>query len=114
MKGAKAVLLPLLDDRVAGLINILKSIQFGVLCVVSRTPSTEVYFDEEIKKYLIDIGNEMQLKNTIEQIQSLSSVQYKYEISRLQNYIKENFSPKKTIKNLFNFAKNYFETIEKN
>lgn len=108
MSNARAVLLPLLDNRVAGLINIAKSIQFGTLCVVSRTPASQIYFTKP--DYLIEIGNLESLQQAICRVEKLTPAAYQQEIRALQTYLKDNFAPHIIMNQLFAFARNYFPT----
>ena len=110
MKKARAVLLPLLDNRVAGLINIAKAIQYGTLCIVSCTPSSKIYFDNPA--YLIEIGNLESLQQAIKRIDSLTPIQYQQEVLSLQNYLKNNFAPHIIVKQLLLFATKYFSALE--
>ena len=112
MSNARAVLLPLLDNRVAGLINIAKAIQFGTLCVVSRTPASQIYFANS--DYLIEIGSLESLEQAICRIEKLTPAEYQQEIIALQKYLKENFAPCIIIEQLLSFSKEYFLTLNQN
>lgn len=54
MKNSFAILLPLCNDNVAGLINITMSAQLGVPCIISKTSSTSLYYSKETNYFLID------------------------------------------------------------
>ena len=112
MSKAKAVLLPLLDTRVAGLINIARSIQAGVICVCSRTPATEIYYDQQSQKYLVNIGNLQDLQTAVDCISSYTPAQYQAEITCMQNFLQTNFDPKLHMKKLLDFAENYFAKLD--
>lgn len=101
MKGARAVILPLVDERVAGLINICKSFQFGIPCIISKTPATELYYQSK-EKYLFGIGDAEALIQKINRIVYLDRETYFAEVKTQQNYIKETFSPGEVVRMLVN------------
>jgi len=108
MKKSRAVLLPLKDQRAAGLINICKSLQYGVICVTTRTPATESYYAEESEKYLIEIGDEDQLERVIYSIVSYNESNYKKEVWKMQEYLKKNVSPSAIVEEMLRFAEKYY------
>lgn len=108
MRNAKAVLLPLKDNRVAGLINICKSIQFGVICVTTKTPATKIYYDSESNDYLIDIGSDSQLISIIKRISSYPPEIYHKEIVKMQRHIINTVSPATIIDRLIDYCKSHY------
>jgi hypothetical protein len=99
MKNSSIVLLPLRDRRVAGLINIIKSAQYGVPCLVSRTPATEQYYGDKSKNLLIN--NESQWDARLKKILFSEEEEYIELTSEFAEYIKENFSSSKAAYNIY-------------
>lgn len=100
MKGARAVILPLLDERVAGLINICKAFQFGIICLISKTPASSLYYKDG-GQYLFKIGCKEELIQRISHVISFDRTQYLSQVRIQQEYIKNTFSPDKIVKKLF-------------
>lgn len=92
MKKSHLVFLPLIDDRVAGLINIIRAAQYGVLCAISDTKSTNQYLGNQDKDMLIH-GDLQETKLMIDRIFSLSQDEYQSKLSRFQKHIQDVFSP---------------------
>lgn len=92
MKDSFCVLLPLRTQSVAGLINILKSFQMGLLCCVSETPATQQYYPDDCRQYIIEHDIDAWV-NIIKQILILSDEDYQKTVISAQNYIQSNFSP---------------------
>lgn len=99
MKGARAVILPLLDQRVAGLINICKAFQYGILCLSTRTSATSLYYKSGDSD-LFEIGDKEQLARIISRVAGYDKETYLSEVSTRQEYIKKTFSPDKVIEKL--------------
>ena len=98
MKNASIILLPLRDEKVAGLINILKSAQLGIPCIVTETDATSQYYsnrdlliDKEVDKWCACIAR------------LLSDEKYYLETTvQFQNNIKVEFSPYRAAKSVIN------------
>lgn len=99
MSQSHCVLLPLRNDSVAGLINILKSIQLAVLCCVSDTPATRQYYGAESRNFLLprDAGAWAECAQSIS---SMEEKEYKIAITELQEYIQNTFSPESALQRL--------------
>lgn len=91
MNNAYAVLLPLRDGRVAGLINILRAAQAGVLCCISRTASTAQYYPPENGDLLID-GEKEAWIGAVQQLLALDAQAYGQKVKTNQAYICDHFS----------------------
>ena len=96
MKNASIFLLPLKDDKVAGLINILKSAQFGIPCIVNNTDSTKQYYIEHDLLLDKDVEN---WSNCIKYL--LNDDEYYLEITKkFQTNIYRNFSPQNAVEKI--------------
>ncbi len=97
MINAFCVLLPLRSDAVSGLINILKSIQYGVPCFISSTPATRQYYPDSLQYYLVEDGLDNWC-NTIADFMKKSEIEYKEETLLMQKYIQDEFTPERALK----------------
>ena len=94
MEKSYLVLVLLKEEKVAGLINILKAVQLGKLVISSRIDATDQYFPVEQKKYLVGRGNKEELVGKIKAIFRYSADEYNENLEMMQKYILDNFSPK--------------------
>lgn len=99
MTGSHCVLLPLKNDAVAGLINIIKAVQKGIICCVSNTPATRQYYSDDNKRYLLDEKVEAWV-DQIRKIDAMSDNEYNDVALSMQDYLQSNFSPNSAIKRL--------------
>lgn len=102
MKEAHIILLPLLEDRPSGLINILKSAEYGILCCTSDTTATRQYYGEYNKDLLIS-GSLNCWKEELEKIWNMDNKEYIEKVEQFQLYIKKKFSPESAVKRLLEF-----------
>lgn len=93
MKGAYLVLMPLITCRVSGLINITRSAQSGVLCLVSKYDFTEMYFPDELYSWLIERADVDAWAKAVEKALELDKKQYSSGIRLFQNHIITHFGP---------------------
>lgn len=102
MRNAHLILLPMKTDKVAGLINIIKSAQFGKPCLCSKTASASQYYDAR-SELLIEKDKEL----WCDRIVYLYDLEEKYleTTKQFQDYIKEKFSPDMAIKELSEILK---------
>lgn len=99
MKEARLILLPLKDNQVSGLVNILAAAEMGILCATSEYEFTEGYYEHGSRLLLAD--NELETwEQMIAIIYEMDADEYIEQVIRFQNYIKGNFSPAKGIKDL--------------
>ena len=91
MSGAYAVLLPLRDGRVAGLINIIRAAQAGVACCVSKTVATEQYYPMQNRDMLLDATKE-EWVGCIQSLLAMDDKRYLEKIKANQEYIQKTFS----------------------
>lgn len=99
MKEAGLILLPLLEDRPSGLINILKSAQFGIICCTNNYETNARYYEESVRDLLLDSSIE-QWKNKIRELWDMDETEYLRKAYSFQNYIKKEFSPDNIIRQL--------------
>lgn len=100
MKNARLVLLPLKDNRVAGLINIIRAAQYGTLCCSTKTPVTSLYYSENAHNYFLDPYPQ----NSVTMIRSIfnyEELEYHSKAAEFQEYIKNNFSPQTAANSIF-------------
>ncbi len=91
---------PLKEDKVAGLINLIKSIQYGIPCIATNLEVTSIYYPKDMDMLLYEINNKESLKKRILNCYSLSEKEYKDIILKLQNHLKNNFTPTRNIEKL--------------
>lgn len=98
MKDAYIVLLPLIEERVSGLINILKAAQQGVPCLVSNMRATSQYY-ESVEGFVIDNECDSWVR-IIKLWYSYSDEIYLNETKMFCDYIKAKFSPHEAAKHI--------------
>lgn len=94
MKQAYIILLPLVDDRVSGLINIIRAAQYRIPCAVTQTTATKQYYSNETQFLLLDRAIDHWI-SAIHTIYLMSPTEYNTLVDNFQNYIKTEFSPLK-------------------
>lgn len=98
LKNCYAAIYPLKENKVSGLINILKSAQFGKIVLTSDIEATGLYYPTECKELLCPLGSKentlIEWKTAIETISQFSAENYVYKVKCMQEHIKEQFSPK--------------------
>ena len=99
MKGATIILLPLRDDRVSGLINITHAAQYGQVCISTRTKATELYYREDLGRFLPerDPGKWVE---TLSYLIHCSNDEFVSVASGFQDYIRHQFNPEEIAKEL--------------
>lgn len=93
MDNAYLLLLPLITNRVSGLINITRAAQSGIPCVVSRYGFTEMYYPTELSEWLIDGNNVDNWVNIVKAMYELPEQQKYNNAVLFQDYIKNTFNP---------------------
>ena len=53
MRNSFLTICPLKENRVSGLINIIKSIQYGIPCIATNLDVTYIYYPENYKDELL-------------------------------------------------------------
>ncbi|MXP74793.1 hypothetical protein GN277_05180 [Lachnospiraceae bacterium WCA-9-b2] len=102
MAGAYLVLMPLITYRVSGLINITRSAQSGVPCLVSRYDFTQMYYPEELGSWVVDGSDVEKWGQEVERALEYAQERYISNVKMFQNHIIRHFGPKVA-----------FETLEK-
>lgn len=101
MCDSYCVLLPLKNNSVSGLINILKAIQMGVPCYVSNIPGTKQYYSKNASHFLLQNNVESWVEGVCA-INTLSADKYVSVVKELQDYINKNFSPESALNRMKN------------
>lgn len=93
MLGSSLSLIPLKDKSVSGLVTILKTIQFGIPCIVSDYPATRQYFINGFEDYCLCKGPVEKWISSISNILNMDRYEYVSLVEKLQSNIKKSFSP---------------------
>lgn len=102
LRGAYLSVVPLKYDKVSGLINIIKSHQYGIPCITNSKGVTSIYIPDELKN-LLQYGGEDKAESVskkLNYIYGMSGEEYLHVCNELQNYLIREFSPKKLVKEL--------------
>lgn len=95
MSKAKVVLLPLLENKVSGLINIIGAAEYGTLCCATNFSFSRNYYPNH-DGFLLCNNAEDWIKQ-INRIFTIPAEEYENVAKNNQRYIKENFSPEMAI-----------------
>ena len=95
LKDSYILLLPLKSNRVSGLINVIKAIQYGVITIASDVNGLNDYFPEECKMFLSPVGDYEKMNNDINKIFQYDFESYKKCIHAMRKHLENNFSQKK-------------------
>ncbi|MBR3132331.1 hypothetical protein IKG33_02905 [Candidatus Saccharibacteria bacterium] len=107
MEKSFITICPLKENRTSGLINILKSSQFGIPCISAEFEITKTYYSTSLMKILLyEKCNTEDLKQKVEYIFNLNKDGYLKIASNFQNNIREKFNPENNIKMLIKELKN--------
>lgn len=93
MGQSSLLLLPLVENRASGIINIIRCVQEGHLCCVTRYSFTEQYFSDSASPYLMDHDKDTWIE-AIRRIEAMSEQEYRECVLDNQLYIQDNYSPK--------------------
>ena len=98
MEGAYLTICPLKEDRVSGLINIIKSHQYGIPAISTDYHPVRQYYPECIKSaFLFKCGDSQQLADLIKMNINLNDETYVKLSCVLQKHLLHNFNPRKQI-----------------
>lgn len=103
LRNSYLVVCPLKEDRVSGLINIIKAFQYGKVCISTNLGAASLYYPDSLKKKLLYENNN--LKDCIEYWWNISSERYIENAIKLQEYLVSEFSPEVLVDNLFDELK---------
>lgn len=97
-------IIPLKEDRVSGLINIIKAHQYGVPTITTNMGCTHIYYPQEVlDKCLYISGDVNSLIEKIKNVQEMSEVDYLNFSSNLQAYLKKKFAADILVKRLIDY-----------
>lgn len=106
MKGASVCIVPLKEDRVSGLINIIKAHQYGIPAITTDMECTKIYYPLELRNtYLYKAGNSESLQAKVEGLLANSEVEYIGKTNRLQQYLKAEFSSDILVERLIGYLR---------
>lgn len=94
LRDAYIIVLPLKSNKASGLINIIKSIQYGIICITTNIPVTKVYYPSELYDFLAPMSSAETITKTINEIYNYSEDEYNESVAKLQNHLINNFSPR--------------------
>lgn len=104
LRKSKLVLLPLKEDKVSGLINITISAQFGIPCVVSKTTTSALYYNEDSPNVLDN--NIETWVSRIERIMEMPDDHYIKMVVNFQDFIQSRFHPSRCAESIYNLIIN--------
>ena len=110
MKNAYLTLIPLKEDKVSGLINIIRSHQYGVPCITNNVGSTALYYPSKYKENML-YSNDNKLVDLNKKINYLYTAEadiYFKIATDLQAFLKVEFSPKQQVYKLFTILDNWY------
>ena len=95
MKGAFLTICPLKENKVSGLINIIKSIQYGIPCIATNSDVTSIYYPERLKQseLLYKKNDKESLEKSLKYCWNLSKDEYIQLSKEMQKHLKNNFNP---------------------
>lgn len=106
MKESFITICPLKEDRVSGLINIIKSIQYGIPCITTKLEVTSQYYPLKAKSNLLYQQNDIiDLINKIKKTWDITQKDYEKIVNKLQKHIKNEFDPNNNVKKLYSKLK---------
>lgn len=101
MSDSFITICPLKENRVSGLINIMKSAQFGIPCISSSLDVTRMYYSSSQKDLLLyKRSSSAELKNKVADLFNLERDDYLRVASDFQDYIRNSFNPEKNVEKL--------------
>lgn len=107
LKNSHIMVLPLKDQRVAGLINVIKAIEYGVLPLTSKNKAIEQYYPEDLRALLqFEIGNEKELTEKLNLLYNLSFDKYSEYICSLREHLSKKFNADRAIDCIMGVMKN--------
>lgn len=102
--GAYICVVPLKEDKVSGLINIIKAHQYGIPCVTVALGCTDIYYPPtQVDVCMYKAGEAESLAEKIRCIYAMSEKEYVTLGNALQCYLREEFSPTKLVKVLIDY-----------
>lgn len=96
------VLLPLRENKTSGLINIIRAMQKGILVITSKFSFTELYFYDPNCIFLV--SQKEGYEKALLKLWNMNEKEYHEKAEKNAAFLKENFSPEKIGKRIYNFT----------
>ena len=93
MEQSFVTLFPLKEQKVSGLINIVRSAQSGKMVLTTALPATTMYYPEELKEKLPRAGAVEDWIRELQHIYGEPETEYVKQVESMQEHIKREFSP---------------------
>lgn len=93
LKNSYMSVYPLKEERVSGLINILKSVQMGKPVLTTDIAFTKKYFPEEYKDCLLPFADKEGWKREVEKVWNYREEEYICQVTGMQKHVKASFAP---------------------
>lgn len=103
LRNSYLVVCPLKEDRVSGLINIIKAFQYGKICISTNLGAASLYYPASLKNKLLYENNN--LKDCLNYWWNINFEQYIVTANVLQKNLISKFSPEAIVDNLFDELK---------
>lgn len=100
MKNATVAVFVCKENTTAGLINVNKSIQYGIIPIITYNDAIDEYFEEQYKCFMVLDNNVEEFSKIIQYVIRYSDVQYDLIMKDMQSHLKENFSGVDNMKKL--------------
>lgn len=97
MKEAFITIIPLKEDRVSGLINIIRSHQYGVPCITNNMGVTSLYYPSKYKNIMLYTNGFDDLDKKINRIYDMKENIYIELATDLQLFLRNEFNPQKKV-----------------
>lgn len=110
MKESFITICPLKENRTAGFINLIKSIQYGIPCISTDLNFIKVYYSNKMQKDLLyNLNDKEDLKEKIIKLYSISKEEYESIANECQEYLKDNINPQKNVSKLMKYINLFLE-----
>lgn len=100
LKNAYITICPLKQNRVSGLINIIKSHQYGVPCITADLKIVSIYYPPSLRHLLYKLQDVESMKKRILFLYGLDKDRYIGIAKQVQDFLKEYYSPDVNIEHL--------------
>ena len=101
------------DEKVSGLINIVKSVQFGKPVLATDLPAVSMYYPKTCRTSLVPAGELEYLKERLYGIYGYTKQEYEEHVRLMEEHIKNKFSPQMAGKRLAGLIQGEKDTEEK-
>lgn len=107
MRHAYLAVYALEQERVSGLINILRGAMEGIPVLITELPVTTMYYDEHDKDMLFKMSDCEDMCNAIKTVYAWNEEDYIEKVTHMQRYIEEHFSPKMAVKKIVDIISDF-------